>query len=205
MRELMFKGLRARIEGFAGARLIWGRLTVCVDVLNPQGCDYALYTHPHPRHYAAGAYLTEDRTISPWIGVRARPGDALRLGEGVTVEAAEAYNRPERGSPVAHPKGFGVGYVLCFGGLRVYHMGDTDLVDEVLEVAGRGLDLAFVPIGGGAVMTPDEAREAVKSLRPTLTIPIHYESEKDLFTFRDMVQPYTQVIILGEREWPRRF
>ena len=205
LRELKFRGLRVSVEGFAGARLTWKHLTVCVDVPNPQGCDYALYTHPHPRHYAAGTPLAEDRTISPWLGPRVKPGDTLRLGEGVSVEVVEAYNRPDRGGTVAHPKGFGVGYVLSFEGLRVYHMGDTDLVDEVLGVAEEGVDLAFVPVGGGAVMTPDEAREAVRSLRPTLTIPVHYESERELFTFRDMVQPYTQVVILGERKWLRRF
>lgn len=203
MRELRFRGLRVRVEGFAGVKLAYGPLTLCVDVLNPGGCSYALYTHPHPRHFAGCAQLDEERVISPWLGARLKPGESLSIGNGVTIEAVEAYNRPEREAPLAHPKGFGVGYLIDFGGVRVYHMGDTDLVDELLEVAGGEVSLAFVPIGGGAVMTPEEAREAVRTLRPTLTVPIHYESSRELFAFRDMAQPYTQVVILGGRQWLR--
>ncbi len=192
-RELRFRGVRLRREGFAGVRVSWGGLEVCVDCPEPGG-GYALYTHPHPRHFPGLERLGGATIVSPWLGLRVRPGDRVELA-GAVVEVVEAYNRPEHGGP--HPRGLGVGYVLDLGGVRVYHMGDTDLIDEVLEVAGRGVDVLLAPVGGGSVMTPEEAREAVRSLRPALTVPIHCEDPRRLFSFRDMVQPYTQVVILG--------
>jgi L-ascorbate metabolism protein UlaG (beta-lactamase superfamily) len=39
---------------------------------------------------------------------------------------------------------------------------------------GRGLDVAILPIGDLFTMGPDDAREAVRLLKPKLALPCHY-------------------------------
>ena len=196
MRELIFKGLRVKVESLAGARIVYGSKIFCIDVLNPSGCNVKLYTHTHPRHFPELLEFEADNIISPSLGFKVKPGDTIKIDENIKVEVVEAYNRPALSREIFHPKGLGVGYIVNFGEVRVYHMGDTDLIDDVFEIANRKVDIAFIPIGGASVMTPDEAREAVKSLRPTITVPIHFEDIRYFHIFRDMVQPYTQVLLL---------
>jgi hypothetical protein len=45
-------------------------------------------------------------------------------------------------------------------------------------------------------MTPEEAAEAVKLLRPKIALPVHFVEGKLYVKFRDIAQPYTQVINL---------
>jgi L-ascorbate metabolism protein UlaG (beta-lactamase superfamily) len=58
------------------------------------------------------------------------------------------------------------------------------------------VDVLLVPIGGGSVMTPEEAADAVALLRPKIAVPIHYTDMKHYVKFRDMAHPYTNVIAL---------
>ena len=130
-------------------------------------------------------------------GSGVKPGNFLELG-AVRVHVVESYNRPELyANNPPHPKGLGVGYVLEYPtGLVVYFTGDTNFIDEMLELERR-VTLFIPAISGGCVMTPEEAVEAVKSLKPPLTIPVHYENLHLYYRFRDMAQPYTQVVRLS--------
>jgi L-ascorbate metabolism protein UlaG (beta-lactamase superfamily) len=42
------------------------------------------------------------------------------------------------------------------------------------DAAGRGLDVAILPIGDLFTMGPDDAAEAVRLLQPKLALPSHY-------------------------------
>ncbi len=112
------------------------------------------------------------------------------------VAVTDAYNmtKLQRGRPV-HAKGEGVGYVVDAGGVRLYHTGDTDLIKE-MSSAGL-VDILLVPIGGGSVMTPEEAAEAVMLLRPKITVPLHHAEKRQYVKFRDMAYPYTNIIALS--------
>ncbi|MFN3805504.1 MAG: MBL fold metallo-hydrolase [Pyrobaculum sp.] len=190
LRKLKLQGVEIYVTDLAGVRITYGE-TYCVDVVNPQLCHFKLYTHTHPAHFPTSPH---GGIISPEVGRRVRPGEVLNLGRAV-VKVVEAYNRD--GGP--HPRGLGVGYVLEIGGVKIYHMGDTSLIDEIAEVAREEIDILLVPVGGGGVMTPEEARDAVESLRPKVAIPIHFQNPRDLYLFRDMAQPYTQVVLL--KKW----
>lgn len=181
-----------RLKGLAGVAVKSSGETLCVDVLNTAGCDYLLYSHSHEAHFPGGV----DAFYSPFGGAVVRPGDVLELGP-FKVSVVHAYNvtKTRDGRPI-HPKGFGVGYVVEAGGVKIYHMGDTDLVKEVAEV--KGVDVLLAPIGGGSVMTPEEAADAVMLLRPKIAVPIHYADKKSYVKFRDVAHPYTNVIALHQ-------
>lgn len=165
-----------------------GCCTVCIDVVEPRACSFSFYTHRHPRHVPReglpeGAY-------APFLG-NVVAGGSLKLG-GLAVRVVEAYN-PGLSAP--HPRGFGVGYVFELEGLSVYVAGDTSFVEEMLEA--EGVEVAVLPVGGGAVMSPEEAAEAVRTLRPAVTVPVHFEDPALYWKFKVLAQPYTQVVRLG--------
>ncbi len=93
--------------------------------------------------------------------------------KGFRFRTIPAYNlQPER----PHRKEYGwVGYIFTVNGLKMYHAGDTDYIPEMDNLKSENLDIAFLPIGGTYVMTPDEAVQAANAIAAKKTIPIHYK------------------------------
>ena len=96
-----------------------------------------------------------------------KPGDRVEV-DGVSIAAVPAYNTNKD----FHPKSKQwVGFVIEVGGERLYHAGDTDLVEEMAEV---DCDIALLPVSGTYVMTAEEAAEASKRIAPRIAVPMHY-------------------------------
>jgi L-ascorbate metabolism protein UlaG (beta-lactamase superfamily) len=102
-------------------------------------------------------------------------GDTLAIGS-LRIRAVRADHDGSRGpfGASAEP----VGYVIS-GSKSIYFAGDTDLFDEMAELAP--VDVALVPIwgwgpglGSGGHLDPARAAEAVARIRPALAIPIHW-------------------------------
>ncbi len=95
--------------------------------------------------------------------------------------------------------GLAMGAVFEIGGRRIYHAGDTALFGDMALIARGGLDLALLPIGDHFTMGPADALEAVKLLRPSRVVPIHYGTfppiEQDADAFRDAVQAATDTMV----------
>jgi L-ascorbate metabolism protein UlaG (beta-lactamase superfamily)/quercetin dioxygenase-like cupin family protein len=104
-------------------------------------------------------------------------GTAMANGEsktlaGVTVEAIPAYDiKP--GDPF-HPKGKSNGYVLTFGGKRIYFAGVTECVPEIRAL--RNIDIAFMPMNlPQDRMKPEAAAECVNAIKPKVVYLYHYD------------------------------
>ncbi|MDW5564195.1 MAG: MBL fold metallo-hydrolase [Methanomassiliicoccus sp.] len=144
--------------------------------------DLVLVSHAHMDHLATGLVERlagpEARIIAPEscrkkLGHRmtsVKPGDSLDL-DGLVVKVVHAYNPEGSRRTTYHPKGQGVGYVLEIGGKRIYHAGDTGLIEEMRALGP--LDVALLPIGGRFTMDVAEAAEAVKLMRPSVVVPMH--------------------------------
>lgn len=171
--RLVFGSIAVERVGPYGFR-ICGPQCLCIDA---EGCGHVLHTYAH----GGGAPAPE-----PWRRMEA-------AGFAITpVPAYNVHKRPDGSVP--HPKGCCLGYILEAGGVRVYVMGDTDLTPEAAKV--RDVDVLALPIGGGDVMTPEEAADAVMSIRPRIAVPYHYADRRQFSLFRDIAQPYTQVVRL---------
>ncbi len=102
------------------------------------------------------------------------PGDEFDLGS-VKVSSVPAYNVDKD----FHSKEEGlVGYVVKMHDVILYHAGDTDKIDEMQKLtgfnqAGRRF-IAFLPVGGRYTMNAEEAFEAVKVIKPSVAVPIHW-------------------------------
>jgi L-ascorbate metabolism protein UlaG (beta-lactamase superfamily) len=76
----------------------------------------------------------------------------------------------------------GANTILVFelDGTRVCHFGDfgqSVLRDEQVEAIG-GVDLLFVPVGGGPTTGAHEAATIVESLSPRWVVPMHYRTPR---------------------------
>ncbi len=141
-----------------------------------------LVTHPHADHLSRRMIDRISGTGTKMLGPEScrrklgagmtavSPGSSLEMND-IAVEVVHAYNPRGSRAVTYHPKGFGVGYVLTVEGERIYHAGDTGLIQEMKDIGP--VDLALLPIGGRFTMNVDEAAEAIKMLRPKVVVPMH--------------------------------
>lgn len=146
--------------------------------------DLVLITHEHGDHLDPAALAQIAGPDTPVILNRAGQeklgrGTALENGQtadigGIAIAAVPAYNikhKRDTGEPF-HPRGRGNGYVLTFGGLRVYVAGDTEDIPEMAALAG--VDVAFLPMNLPYTMTPEMTANAARMVRPKVLYPYHY-------------------------------
>lgn len=175
--------------GHSGFRLCLGSTTVYID---PFRCgegptaDLLLITHEHFDHFSRSDVerLSGPETVSfgPPAVVEHLAGDAHALVPGdeaefgpITVRAVAAYNTNKLSSDGLpfHPReAGGLGYLLEYGGARIYHAGDTDVIPEM--DAAAGCEVALLPTSGTYVMTAQEAAEAARRLAPGVAVPMHW-------------------------------
>lgn len=115
------------------------------------------------------------------------PGEDYDLGS-VKISTVPAYNVDK---PFHSKSEDLVGYVVKMNGVIVYHAGDTDKVPEMQKLTGfNQYFVALLPVGGRYTMTAEEAFEAAKLIKPTLSIPMHWGSiigtHEDALDFKEL-------------------
>ena len=130
----------------------------------------------------------------------------MRNGEqrevtGISIVALPMYNLPE--SPDSrHPKGRGNGYLLTFGGKRVYISGDTEDIPEMRSL--ENIDIAFVCMNLPFTMTVEQAADAVLEFQPKIVYPFHYRGVNgfsDVERFKTLVNAQNARIEVRLRNW----
>ena len=102
--------------------------------------------------------------------------DCINIGD-VSIKVTPACHH-DRLSSLGLTTQTSVGYVIQ-GSHRIYFPGDTDLFDEMIDLS-KNLDLALLPVWGWGPtlgpghLNPRRAAEALKLLRPSVAIPIHW-------------------------------
>jgi len=182
-----FKGVRLHWLGHSGF-FIESLKNVCIDPFKIEKnfkADLILITHSHYDHCSVAdieTIITENTTIicSPdclsklnHLKVKniqvLEPGQSTNI-EGIMVETVPAYNTNKQ----FHPKADNwLGFIVTIDGIKIYHAGDTDLIDEMAQIK---CDIALLPVSGTYVMTSNEAAEALKHLQTKVAIPMHYGS-----------------------------
>jgi L-ascorbate metabolism protein UlaG (beta-lactamase superfamily) len=113
-------------------------------------------------------------------------GESKKVG-AFTIEGVPMYNLkrgPSEGK-FYHDKGRGNGYVITYGGTRIYVAGDTEGTPEMAAL--KNIDVAFIPMNLPYTMTPEEAAAAVKAFKPKVVYPYHYR-ESDTKAFAAALQ-----------------
>lgn len=152
--------------------------------------DFILISDIHGDHMdpAAISALSKPKTViwaPPAVAKTVNTSTVIANGETKTwgrwtIEAIPMYNLvrgPEPGK-FYHDKGRGNGYVLTYGGKRFYFSGDTEGVPEMRAL--KNIDVAFVCMNLPNTMSPEEAADAVKAFHPSIVIPYHYRSSRQI-------------------------
>lgn len=136
--------------------------------------DILLVTHGHSDHSNV-SLITKSENCETYIGPHAAsvvegqilaPGDSVVSASGIKIKAVFAYC-------TNHPKGECVGFVLDINGIKIYHAGDTDKIDEMAELEKLHIDYMLLQIDGALCMGPEQAMEAVEVVKPRYAIPVH--------------------------------
>jgi L-ascorbate metabolism protein UlaG (beta-lactamase superfamily) len=156
----------------------------------PGRLDAVLLSHLHHDHAHLPSLRLLDRQVrvlaprgaGAWLrragfpnAEELAPGELAEVG-GVEVAAVPALHDPRR-RPFGGVRAEPIGFVLR-GERRVYFAGDTDLFDEMADLAP--LDVALLPVAGWGPrlgpghLDPDRAARAASMMRPRLAVPIHW-------------------------------
>ncbi|RPH89323.1 MAG: hypothetical protein EHM72_20550, partial [Calditrichaeota bacterium] len=98
-------------------------------------------------------------------GTKMTPGDSVEV-DGISIKAVDAYNSN-------HPKGSGVGFIIAFAGVKIYHSGDTGKIDEMAALTALNLNYAMLCIDGVYNMNAQDAAAVAQTLPTAKAIPIH--------------------------------
>ena len=115
----------------------------------------------------------------------------------VKIEAVPMYNLTAARLRF-HNKGRGNGYVMTFGGKRVYVSGDTEDIPEMRAL--KNIDAAFVCMNLPYTMTPEQAADAVREFKPKVVYPYHYRGS-DTAKFKKLVGDASEVCL---RDWYKK-
>jgi L-ascorbate metabolism protein UlaG (beta-lactamase superfamily) len=127
-----------------------------------QTADVVLITHEHQGHANLAA-------VKPDYKVVRGPGEYEM--HDVFITGIRTYHDAEKG--MQH--GYNTAYLLEVEGMTVCHLGDLGhaLNEEQLEIL-NGADVLMIPVGGGTVISAEQAAETVGQLEPKVVIPMQY-------------------------------
>ena len=94
--------------------------------------------------------------------------------KGVKVRGIPSFHDPSGGSE----RGTNTLFLIEMDGIRVLHLGDLGaLLDKNQIEAVSPVDVLLVPVGGTYTVDAKAATEIMETLKPKITIPMHYKTE----------------------------
>jgi L-ascorbate metabolism protein UlaG (beta-lactamase superfamily) len=158
--------------------------------------DIAKIAGPETRFVVAGACVEKLQKAGYKNVLSISPGSTVNVfGAGIT--AVPAYNLSKQ----MHPKSKNyVGYVFDFGGIKLYHTGDTERIPEMKEIR---CDIIMLPLGQTYTMNSvEEAAGAVLDTKARIAIPIHYGmyegTEEDAGKFGELMKAKNITVLTGK-------
>lgn len=156
------KGVRIIIDpyqsGAFGGALSYGKITDEADIV--------LSSHDHDDHNYTkdikGKFLLIDKK-----------GEYEE--KGIKIRAIPTFHDPSKGSE----RGNNLIFTIGADDLTVVHAGDLGhaLDGGTIKAIGE-IDILLLPVGGFYTIDADEATRVCKELKPRVTIPMHYKTDK---------------------------
>jgi L-ascorbate metabolism protein UlaG (beta-lactamase superfamily) len=188
-------GLRLLTDPLLGSRVgFLSRHQGPVDPAAVAGIDAVLLSHLHADH----AHVSSLRAVGTGVPLLAPAGSGKWLADRGFTDVRELAAGQElelggvrvRATPASHPHGrwrgrggpVPIGFLVS-GSRTVYFAGDTDLFDEMEQLAGI-VDVALLPISGWGRtlgrghLDPARAARATATIAPRVVIPIHWGTLK---------------------------
>lgn len=153
--------------------------------------DIVTISHDHKDHNCLDKITDIKRVVDG-------PGEYEILG--VSIVGINSFHDDKKGEK----RGKNTIFVIEIDGLRLAHLGDLGhkLSSRVLEEMGN-IDILMLPVGGEYTIGPSTASEVVRSIEPTMIIPMHYQAQglkKDVFGKLEKVNSFlTDIGLTVER------
>jgi L-ascorbate metabolism protein UlaG (beta-lactamase superfamily) len=130
--------------------------------------DLLLITHEHIDHNGTDGIAGDPEVLRSTAGKLESP-----IGEVVAIAS-------EHDDAAGIDRGPNTIFAFDLDGLRVAHFGDFGQSELRPEQAAalEGVDLLFVPVGGGPTIGAAGAAEIVKTLGPRWVVPMHYRTPR---------------------------
>lgn len=163
-------------------KVTFGDLTLVFDPISKNstmtsvrfGADIALISRDHPDMNGIDEVTYGEKKPFVITG----PGEYER--QGVVIEGYLSHSRyPSRSETAVGEERSGylnTIYSVKLEDMMLVHLGalhDNELSHEARESIDD-IDVLFVPIGGGGVLTPAKAHELAVSLEPKIIVPMHH-------------------------------
>ena len=184
-----YNGLKINWLGHSGFK-IEGKRIIYIDpfkIQENEKADIILITHSHYDHCSLEdieKIVKKDTIVFGPVDIQSKLGkissevkfQMLHPGQGVSVKgiiisAFPAYNL----NKTFHPKSNNwLGFLIEINGVRLFHAGDTDAVDELKSL--KNIDILMFPIDGAYTMDAKEAAQLCNEIMPKIAIPMHFGS-----------------------------
>ncbi len=145
-------------SGAFGGALAYGRITDTADIV--------LSSHDHDDHNYVGDITGKFSLIN-------RPGNYKE--RDAQIEGIPTFHDQSGGSE----RGQNIIYIVEADDVRVAHLGDLGHVLDsgAVEKMGR-VDILLIPVGGFYTIDPEEAWRIVQDIKPAVTVPMHFKTDK---------------------------
>ena len=134
----------------------------------PDSVDLLIVTHEHSDHNGVEVIDGEPTLVRSQAGTHSSP-----LGDVIAIAS-------EHDDAAGTERGPNTIVVFDLDGLRVAHFGDFGQATLRPEQRAHldGIDLLFLPVGGGFTIDGATAAAIAKDLAPSWVVPMHYRTEK---------------------------
>lgn len=140
-------------------------------IQSPESVDLLIVTHEHVDHNAVEAITGEPTLVRSLAGTHESP-----LGNVVAIAS-------EHDDAAGTERGPNTIVVFELDGIRVAHFGDFGQAALRPEQRAHldGIDLLFMPVGGGFTIDGATAARIALDLAPSWVVPMHYQTPKISF------------------------
>lgn len=151
------------------------KVSVVTDPYAPEGrtrlprnlsADIVTVSHGHERHNNVDAVSGNPFVID---------GPGEYEVKDVFVHGVRSYHDLEEGGKL----GSNTMYYITAEGIHIAHLGDLKHAlkeDQLGDM--HNIDILFVPVGGGDVLSAKQAADVVAQFEPRVMVPMHYRTDK---------------------------
>jgi len=160
--------------------MLKGRKSVIFDPFKGTGlpepkakADIVLCSHNHSDHNNAGAVKHDKSVVLEGF-------TGTRQIDSVSIRGVATFHDDAQGGK----RGRNSVYVVGLDDITFCHVGDLGQALSTSQLSEMGaVDVLFVPVGGFYTIGPEEARKVMGSLKPRITVPMHYRMHGMSATF----------------------
>jgi len=135
--------------------------------------DIVLCSHSHSDHNNAAVVKHEKSVVLEGF-------TGTKQIDSVSIKGVATFHDDAQGGK----RGRNSVYVVGLDDITFGHLGDLGQALSSSQVSEIGsLDVLFLPIGGFYTIGPEEARKVMDSLKPRITVPMHYRMHGMSATF----------------------